>query len=102
MAQGDKKVKVTAQELEAASIAIVKALRGSYVNQATGKSMPVNGDLIKLKYVASLSGVAQRILNNAETTTRKMSGTQETRRQMRFDTQIWSSDIRHFFPRRET
>ena len=48
--QGEKKVKVTAQELEAASIAIVKALRGSYVNPA----MPVNADLTKLKYVASL------------------------------------------------
>jgi len=79
-------VKVTAEQLEAASIAIVKALRGTYENPGTGKSMPVNGDLTKLKYVASLGPVARRILNNAEATTRKMSGTQETRRQMRFDT----------------
>ena len=48
--------------------------------------MPVNGDLTKLKYVASMTPVAKRILNNAETTTRKMSGVQETRRQMRFET----------------
>ena len=79
-------VKVTAEQLEAAAIAIVKALRGTYVNPSTGRSMPINGDLTKLKYVPSLCPVARRILNNAEATTRKMSGTQETRRQMRFDT----------------
>ena len=79
-------MKVMAEQLEAASIAIVKALRGTYVNPGTGKSMPVNGDLTKLKYVLSLNAVARMVLNNAEATTRKMSGTQETRRQMRFDT----------------
>ena len=79
-------VKVTAEQLESASIAIVHALRGQYVNAGTGRKMPVNGDLTKLKYVASLSPVAKRILSNAEATTRMMSGTQETRRQMRFDT----------------
>jgi len=79
-------VKVTAQDLEAASIAIVKALRGTYVSPGDGKKMPVNGDLTKLKYVPGMSPVARRILSNAEATTRKMSGTQETRRQMRFDT----------------
>ena len=79
-------VKVTGEQLEAATIAIVKALRGTYVNPSTGKIMPVNGDLTKLKFVPSLNAVARRILNNAEATTRKMSGTQETRRQMRFDT----------------
>ena len=84
--EAGKDVKVTAQQLEAAAIAIVKALRGTYVNPSTGKPMPVNGDLTKLKYVASMTPVAKRILNNAETTTRKMSGVQETRRQMRFET----------------
>ncbi len=86
MKQDGQNVKVTAQQLEAAAIAIVKALRGTYVNPSTGKHMPVNGDLTKLKYVPTITPVAKRILNNAETTTRKMSGTQETRRQMRFDT----------------
>lgn len=81
-----RQVKVTAQDLEAASIAIVKALRGTYVSPGDSKKMPVNGDLTKLKYVPGMSPVAKRILNNAEATTRKMSGTQETRRQMRFDT----------------
>jgi hypothetical protein len=84
--QDGQDVKVTAQQLEAAAIAIVKGLRGTYVNPGDGKKMPVNGDLTKLKYVPTISPVAKRILNNAEATTRKMSGTQETRRQMRFDT----------------
>ncbi len=78
-------VRVTPHDLEAASIAIVKALKGTYQNPGDGKKMPVNGDLTKLKYVPGLTPVARRILDNAEATTRKMSGTQETRRQMRFD-----------------
>jgi hypothetical protein len=84
--QNGKDVKVTAQELEAAAIAIVKGLRGTYVNPSDNKKMPVNGDLTKLKYVPTISPAARRILNNAEATTRRMSGTQETRRQMRFET----------------
>ena len=79
-------VRVTARDLEAAAIAIVKSLRGTYTNPGDGKKLPVNGDLTKLKYVPGLAPVARRILDNAEATTRKMSGTQETRRQMRFDT----------------
>ena len=84
--QDGKDVKVTAQQLETAAIAIVKGLRGTYVNPSDGKKMPVNGDLTKLKFLPGMSPVAKRILSNAEATTRKMSGTQETRRQMRFDT----------------
>ena len=84
--QNGEQLKVTASDLESASIAIVKALRGTYTSPADGKRMSVNGDLTKLKYVPGLSAVAHRILHNAEATTRKMAGTQETRRQMRFET----------------
>ena len=45
--QGEN-LKVTASQLEAASIAIVKALRGNYRNPADGNKIPVNGDLTKL------------------------------------------------------
>ena len=65
---------------------LTQALRGTYKNPVNGKQLPVNGDLTKLKFVPGLSPVARRILDNAEATTRKMAGTQETRRQMRFDT----------------
>ena len=84
--QNGENVRVTAVDLEAAAISIVKALRGTYINPTNNKKLPVNGDLTKLKFVPGLSPVARRILNNAEATTQKMSGTQETRRQMRFDT----------------
>ena len=84
--QEGQDVKVTAHDLEAAAIWIVKALRGTYRNPSNGNQMPVNGDLTKLKFVPGISPVAKRILNNAEATTRHMAGTQETRRQMRFDT----------------
>ena len=84
--QDGQDVKVTAHDLEAAAIWIVKALRGTYRNPSNGNQMPVNGDLTKLKFVPGMSPAAKRILNNAEATTRHMAGTQETRRQMRFDT----------------
>ena len=84
--QNGENVRVTAADLEAAAISIVKALRGTYINPTNNKKLPVNGDLTKLKFVPGLAPVARRILNNAEATTQRMSGTQETRRQMRFDT----------------
>ena len=84
--QNGEQIKVITSDLESASIAIVKALRGTYKNPTDGKQLPVNGDLTKLKYVPGLSPVAHRILHNAEATTRKVAGTQETRRQMRFET----------------
>lgn len=84
--ENGKSVRVPAGDLEAAAISIVKSLRGTYINPTNNKKLPVNGDLTKLKFVPGLTPVARRILNNAEATTKKMSGTQETRRQMRFDT----------------
>ena len=78
-----KMVKVNAKDIEIGAIEIVKALKGTYMVE--GKRIPVNGDLTKLKFVAGLSPIAKQILSNVQSVSRKMSGTQETRRQMRFD-----------------
>ena len=46
----------------------------------------VNGDFTKLPYVKTLGPVEQRMLQNLRHTARQISGTQETRALMRFDT----------------
>ena len=76
---------LTAKDLQDGAICIFKALQGSYVDM-NGRRMPVNGDMTKVRYVSDLSVAAKRLLQNLEHTSRKMAGTQETRRIMRFDT----------------
>ena len=50
-----------------------------FVTVVNQKSLPVKGDLSKLKYVPSLSEIAKRMLRNLETVSRKIEGVQETR-----------------------
>ena len=64
---------------------LCKALWGKY-RDLDGKMQSVKGDMTKLRYVASLSGAARRLLANIEHTSRRLPGTQEVRRLMRFDT----------------
>ena len=42
--------------------------------------------MTKVRHVANLSVAAKALLQHIEHTSRKLAGTQETRRQMRFDT----------------
>ena len=64
---------------------LCKALWGKY-RDLDGKMQSVKGDMTKLRYVASLSGAARKLLANIEHTSRRLPGTQEVRRLMRFDT----------------
>ena len=73
------------EELEKGAVEIMKALYGSYTDM-NGKQQKVNGDMTKVRYVPSLSRAAHRLLQNIEHTSRRLAGTQETRRLMRFDT----------------
>ena len=63
---------------------LCKALWGKY-RDLDGKMQSVKGDMTKLRYVAALSGAARRLLANIEHTSRRLPGTQEVRRLMRFD-----------------
>ena len=47
----------------------------------------VNGDMTKIRYVPNLSRAAQNLLQSVEHTSRRLPGTQEARRNMRFDLQ---------------
>jgi hypothetical protein len=76
--------RLTPRDLETGSIEIMRALYGSYTD-VNGKKQNVNGDMTKIRYVP-LSRAAQRLVQNIEHTTRRLPGTQETRRLMRFDT----------------
>ena len=74
---------LSAKELEEGAISICKALRGNFKDQ-DGKMRGVNGDMTKIRYVPGLSIAAKRLLQNLEHTSRKIPGTQEVRRVMRF------------------
>jgi hypothetical protein len=78
------KLGFTAEELEKGAISICKALHGNYRDQQ-GKQRNVKGDMTKVRYVPGLSPAAKKLLQNIEHTSRKIPGTQEVRRVMRFD-----------------
>jgi len=78
-------LKMTALDLQNGAIEICRALFLKYTDLG-GKEQSVKGDMTKVRYVAGLSSAAMRLLQNIEHTSRKLPGTQETRRIMRFDT----------------
>ena len=75
----------TADELQEGAIAICKATFGKY-QDLDGRTEDVRGDMTKVRYVPGLSPAAKRLLQNLEHTSRRIAGTQETRRLMRFNT----------------
>ena len=83
----DGSAKVTAEDLQNAAMAIMKGLGGKYID-VNGNEQPVAGDITKVRYAAEITRnpVAKKMLMQIEHTTRKIPGTQETRRLMRFDT----------------
>ena len=86
---------LTAREIEAGAVQLVRALNAQYID-ATGKPRPVNGDVSKLPYVTNLSAGARKLLKNMQHTARQLPGTQEARRQMRFE--IEAMRIRYGVP----
>ena len=85
----------TSEELEDGAISICKALRGQY-RDTSGVMRAVSGDMTKIRFVPGLSEAAKRLLQNIEHTSRKIPGTQEVRRVMRFDIQGYR--IRYVVP----
>lgn len=63
----------------------MNALHGSYLDPS-GCKRKVTGDMTKMRWVPGLSAAVRRLLSNIEHTSRRLPGTQETRRLMRFDT----------------
>ena len=80
--------KLTPQDLEEGAISIARALWGKY-KDVNGKSQSVGGDMTKVRYVPGLSDAAHLLLKHIGHTVRKLPGTQETRRVMRFITQAY-------------
>lgn len=72
-------------DLQRGAIEIMKALFGKF-QDATGRLQAVAGDMTKVRYVPGLSAAAKRLLLNIQHTSRKVPGTQEIRRLMRFET----------------
>ena len=86
---------LTGRDIEAGAVQLVRALNAQYID-ATGKPRPVNGDISKLPYVTNLSPAARKLLKNMQHTARQLPGTQEARRQMRFE--IEAMRIRYGVP----
>ena len=59
-------------------------MRGNYKDM-NGQMRPVQGDMTKIRHVPGLTDAAKRLLQNIEHTSRKIPGTQEVRRMMRFE-----------------
>ena len=76
--------KLSPQDLEHGALQLVAALQGHYVDMS-GKNKPVQGDISKLPYVPHLKPAARKILKNVCHVARGVPGTQEARRQMRFE-----------------
>eukprot|EP00973_Karenia_brevis_P094548 12423052-Karenia_brevis.AAC.1 len=75
----------TPQELVSASVEICNALHGAYTD-ARCRKHKVSGDISKVRYVSGLSAAAQKILQRVKAVTQKISGTNEVRAIMRYDT----------------
>ena len=70
------------------AIEIAKGLWSRYTD-VSGRKQAVNGDMTKVRYVNGLSEAAQTLLKYIEHASRKLPGTQEARRIMRFQTQAF-------------
>ena len=84
-ARSDGSKGFTAAELEEGAINICKALQSTYTDPC-GRTQAVKGDFTKVHRVAWLTEAAQCMLKNVKALTRKISGTDETRILMRYDT----------------
>ena len=83
------------EEIEAGAQQLLHALSGVYAD-VRGNPRPVNGDISKLAYVRHLRPAARKLLKNMRHTARGLPGTQEARRQMRFE--IEAMRIRYGVP----
>ena len=75
---------LTSIDVESGAQQLVRALSGTYADTG-GKTRSVRGDLSKLPYVKGLGPAARRLLQNMRHVGRSLPGTQEARRQMRFE-----------------
>ena len=76
--------KLQPKDIEAGALQLLKALQGNYITQG-GKPKAVNGDISKLPYVRGLTPAARKLVQNMRHTAQSMPGTQEARKQMRFE-----------------
>ena len=76
---------MTAEEIGKGAVEVTKALWGKY-KDVDDRQKSVAGDMTKLRYVPGLSAPAKRLIANMESTAKRLPGTQEARRVMRFET----------------
>eukprot|EP00435_Cladocopium_sp_Y103_P058343 s631_g20.t1 len=87
--------RLSGSDVETGALQLVKALEGTY-SDTRGRTRSVNGDVSKLAYVKNLGPAARKLLRNMRHIARALPGTQEARRQMRFE--ISAMRIRYGVP----
>ena len=76
---------VTSAELEAGAISICRSLDGKY-KDLDGRLKKVNGDFTKVRYALHLNEAGKRLLQNLEHISQQITGTNEVRKLMRYET----------------
>ena len=87
--------RLSGSDVETGALQLVKALEGTY-SDTRGCARSVNGDVSKLSYVKNLGPAARKLLKNMRHIARALPGTQEARRQMRYE--ISAMRIRYGVP----
>ena len=75
----------TNEQITAATKNICVALKKGVVRDDSGRRRPINGDMTKLKYAENLDDLSGKIVTQLEHSSRRIEGTQEVRRIMRFE-----------------
>eukprot|EP00438_Fugacium_kawagutii_P033974 Skav228932 [mRNA] locus=scaffold2181:248822:258688:+ [translate_table: standard] len=86
---------LTPPDIEAGALELVKALGSTYTD-VRGNARAVQGDVTKLPYVRHLRPAARKLLQHMRHTAQSLPGTQEARRQMRFE--IGAMRVRYGVP----
>ena len=76
---------LTPEEIGEGAKQIYRALDGKYVD-VNNRKQNVKGDMTKVRHVPGLGKAAHKLLTHIEHTSRRLPGTQEARRVMRFET----------------
>ena len=76
---------LTPEQIGEGAKQIYKALDGKYLD-VNNKPQKVKGDITKVRHVPTLGKAAHKLLTHIEHTSRRLPGTQEARRVMRFET----------------
>ena len=84
---GNNVKSLTSSDLEEAAIQILHMLRYGFYTDPAGRKHWIEGDMTKVRLCKGLSDASRKLLSAIEHTSRRVEGTQEVRRLMRWNLQ---------------